>query len=291
MRESLGLVGMEGLLQRIRERRSDGTGRILQRSAVHVAAWTNPANPANPAEHPSLQSGPCGPCGPSRARALSPTCCPAIVLAVELTADRKSTFLAELARHGIVARAARAASPHSENGCVMSFRDLREADPDFAVAWDEALEQAKGNVESELHRRAVEGWEEPIYGGRHREQIVGTVRRYSDRLLELRAKALLPEYRDRSKVELDGGLEMSHSGQQEIHHVLSKLTRDQRARLRELLTRAGEVIDGRAVLTAVPESAPGLAPALPEFAIELEPPGFAAVFADGPAVHQTEGHA
>jgi len=61
-----------------------------------------------------------------------------------------------------------------------------------------------GSVEHEIYRRAQEGWEEPIYGGRHKEKIVGTVRRYSDRLLELRAKALLPAYREVSSVSVNG---------------------------------------------------------------------------------------
>ena len=111
---------------------------------------------------------------------------------VELTSERKATFLAELARHGIVVRAARAASPHSARGCVMSFRDERGRDPEFASDWDEAMEQARGQVESELHRRAVEGYEEPVY---QRGEKVGTVRKYSDRLLELRFKSLIPAYR------------------------------------------------------------------------------------------------
>lgn len=48
------------------------------------------------------------------------------------------------------------------------------------------------------------GYAEPIYGGRYREQIVGYVTKYSDRLLELRAKALLPAYREISSVSVNG---------------------------------------------------------------------------------------
>lgn len=123
-------------------------------------------------------------------------------LTMRLTPKRKELFLAELAEHGIVARAARAASPGSLRGALRTFRDHRLRDAEFAAAWDEAMAQARAAVESELHRRAVEGWEEPIFGGRHKERIVGTVRRYSDRLMELRVKALMPEYRDRSHLEV-----------------------------------------------------------------------------------------
>ena len=161
---------------------------------------------------------------------------------MELSADRRSSFLAELARHGIVARAARAASPHSSTGCVKTFRDERARNAEFALAWDECMEEAKGNVESELHRRAVEGWDEPIYGGKNREQVVGTVRRYSDRLLELRAKALLPAYRDKSQVELAG--HVGQSPTDELRDGLARLNREQRAEMRVLLVRMGGLLGG-----------------------------------------------
>lgn len=117
---------------------------------------------------------------------------------MKLTKERKALFIAELARHGIVARAARAASPHarSPRGAHSTFVDERNRDEAFAAEWDAALEQARAEVEHEIYRRAQEGWEEPVYGGRYKETIVGSVRRYSDRLLELRARALLPAYRE-----------------------------------------------------------------------------------------------
>ncbi len=115
---------------------------------------------------------------------------------VKLTDERRALFLDELARHGIVIRAARAASPHAApRSALKTFYHARNRDPEFAEAWDNAVATATSVVESELHRRAVEGYEEPVY---QRGEKVGTVRRYSDRLLELRAKALLPHYRERS---------------------------------------------------------------------------------------------
>lgn len=125
---------------------------------------------------------------------------------MKLTARRKNAFLTEIARHGILARAARAASPRASSryGALQTFKDERERDPEFAQQWDEAMEAAKADVEHELFRRAQEGYLEPIYGGRYREQIVGYVTKYSDRLLELRAKALLPAYREISSVSVNG---------------------------------------------------------------------------------------
>lgn len=115
---------------------------------------------------------------------------------VPLSPERKAAFLAELSRHGIVIRAARAASPHSSTGSVSTFKDERQRDPEFAQAWAEAVETARAEVEYEIYRRSTEGVTEPVYGGKYKETVVGTVRRYSDRLLELRARALLPAYRD-----------------------------------------------------------------------------------------------
>ena len=115
---------------------------------------------------------------------------------IPLSTDRKAAFLAELARHGIVMRAARAASPHSPSGCQSSFQDERNRDPEFAAAWDNALTTARADIEHEIFRRAQEGYEEPVFGGKYKERVVGTIRRYSDRLLELRARAMLPEYRE-----------------------------------------------------------------------------------------------
>lgn len=117
---------------------------------------------------------------------------------IPLSPERKAAFIAELARHGIANRAARAASPHSPSptGCLSTFADERHRDPAFAQAWEEAIDIARSEVEHEIYRRSTEGVDEPVFGGKYRETVVGTVRKYSDRLLELRARALLPAYRD-----------------------------------------------------------------------------------------------
>jgi hypothetical protein len=122
-----------------------------------------------------------------------------------LSIERKAAFLAELSRHGIASRAARAASPHtgSPSGCLSTFKDARVNDPEFAAAWGEAVETARADIEHEIFRRAQEGYEEPVYGGRYKEEVVGTVRRYSDRLLELRARAMLPAYRDAAALNVN----------------------------------------------------------------------------------------
>lgn len=124
-----------------------------------------------------------------------------------LDENRKAIFLAELRRHGIPAAAARAASPHAAGSAASSFYHLRRMDPEFASAWEAALEEATAGVELEMHRRAVEGYDEPVY---QKGELVGTVTKYSDRLLELRAKALLPQkYIERRAVELNGKVDVT----------------------------------------------------------------------------------
>ena len=67
--------------------------------------------------------------------------------------------------------------------------------PGYREAAREAREMAADRLEREAWRRAVEGWEEPVY---QQGQLVGTVRRYSDTLLAMLLRAARPErYRER----------------------------------------------------------------------------------------------
>lgn len=156
-----------------------------------------------------------------------------------LTEERKNTFLEELAEHGIIGQAAKRASLHSTRGCLASFYSERERDPDFAQAWDEALAMARGAIEAELHRRGVEGYEEPVWW---QGKEVGSVTKYSDALLLARIRAIAPEYRPKQQVEHSGGVEMKPL-------QLEELSSRQRDLLRELLeeevkaTNAAIVVD------------------------------------------------
>lgn len=71
--------------------------------------------------------------------------------------DWKARFLEALAEVPVVAYAARAAS--------IDYRQAyrtRQADGDFAQAWDDAMEAGVDRAEQEAFRRAVEGYEEPV---------------------------------------------------------------------------------------------------------------------------------
>ena len=75
-----------------------------------------------------------------------------------------------------------------------SLYRMRRNDPDFAVAWHDALEEAVDWLELEALRRAVEGTEESRFS---KGKIVGTITRYSDSLLMFLLKARRPWLYDR----------------------------------------------------------------------------------------------
>ncbi len=101
----------------------------------------------------------------------------------------KPRFIEALRQTGVVTRAARAAGV----GRTTAY-DHYKTDPDFARAWDDALEDACDEMEAEARRRAVEGTEKPVY---YKGEVVGTIREYSDTLLIFLLKANRPEkYRD-----------------------------------------------------------------------------------------------
>lgn len=66
---------------------------------------------------------------------------------------------------------------------------------------DQILNQGKlEEGEAELKRRAVDGWDEPVF---NQGELVGTKRKYSDTCLVFMLKALAPEkYRESAQVEI-----------------------------------------------------------------------------------------
>lgn len=78
----------------------------------------------------------------------------------------------------------------------------RKADVVFETEMSLALEDFGDLLEREATRRAVEGWEEPVFGkgegvGAGTVQV-GAIRRYSDTLLIFKMKGALPQkYKDR----------------------------------------------------------------------------------------------
>jgi len=78
--------------------------------------------------------------------------------------------------------------------------DHRQADEAFAAAWDDAVEEATDALEAEARRRALDGWDEPVF---YQGAECGYVRKYSDRMLELMLGGYRNRFRTKS-VELSG---------------------------------------------------------------------------------------
>ena len=130
-----------------------------------------------------------------------PSCEPSAP-ARRLTAARKKAFLAALRKTGSVLRAASIATPWAQGAQrgAQTFRDERIRDPEFAAAWDAALEAVLGSVEEEIVRRAMEVPKRPVW---ERGEVRGWVedRAASDRLLLRLAAKLDPTWRERTAVD------------------------------------------------------------------------------------------
>lgn len=84
----------------------------------------------------------------------------------------------------------------------------RNADPEFAAAWDEAYDAGTEVLEAEAYRRGVTG-----YPGRpvtFRGEVVAEITEYSDTLMLALLKARRPEkYRERQEVRHSGSVTLS----------------------------------------------------------------------------------
>lgn len=115
-----------------------------------------------------------------------------------LTPEKRAQFLALLAECGNVTRAAEEA----ELSRVYLYQAKRE-DESFAAEWEEAARVGAARLEDEARKRAVEGWEEPVW---HKGEMCGTVRKFSDTLLICLLKAHHPDkYRENIKQTVEGG--------------------------------------------------------------------------------------
>lgn len=129
----------------------------------------------------------------------------------------REAFLAELAARGNVSAAAAAAGISR-----YTFYEWRAADPDFAAAWDTALETAIDAMELEARRRAVEGVEKPIVGrvGKDQDGVIVYVREYSDSLMTLLLKAHRPDkYRERTDVRHSGKIDVTRLSDDELSAI------------------------------------------------------------------------
>ena len=143
-----------------------------------------------------------------------------------LSANRKQAFLAELSKHGVAIRAARAASPGSTTGALTTFKDERARDPEFARAWEEAIENAHASLLEELIRRGKDGVDVPLQDASG--NIVGVKKQYSDKLLLAAVQARFKDFTPRLQSEVVAKVRSERMG-------LEELTPAEQDKLREVL--------------------------------------------------------
>ena len=160
-------------------------------------------------------------------------------------AAKQRAFITALALVGTYNAAARAAGIDRRTA-----HDWRQ-NPDFQRLCDDALEEAGERLQEEAHRRAVLGVDEPVvYQGNvtyvverdalgrvvlddegnpriamdanGKPQIL-TTKHYSDKLLELLLKANVSKFRDSSRLELSGQLDINTMSEDEIRAELAQL--------------------------------------------------------------------
>jgi len=142
--------------------------------------------------------------------------------------ELRKAFLKHLARYGSIA----AAATYIRVSVAM-VKEYATRNPDFADAWEDALDEHRGKIEQAIYERGVVGVEEPKFGAGGQ---IGTVRKYSDALLLAYAKRHIAEYRegDVSRTVVSGAVQHEHAVD------MKALSGEQRSALRMLLGETKE---------------------------------------------------
>jgi len=88
---------------------------------------------------------------------------------------------------------------------LMADRE-KDGDDRWRNLWERSMERFRDGLEEEMHRRAVQGIDKPVF---FKGKKVATVKEYSDRLLEVSLKGNRPEkFRDNINLqaEITGGV-------------------------------------------------------------------------------------
>jgi len=122
--------------------------------------------------------------------------------ATVVTPRKRAKFLKALAKSGVIDWSAKQAGFSR----TTAWR-LKQADPEFSAAWQEAIDAAMDDLEKEAHRRARHGCKQAIF---YKGSVVGSKREYSDTLMIFLLKANRPEkYRERYEVQHAGNVKIN----------------------------------------------------------------------------------
>ncbi len=114
---------------------------------------------------------------------------------VKFTDELKVRFIELLSVYGVKYKCARAVGI-----APMTFNDHMNKDPEFAELVDQAMEHFRGSLEETIIDRAVHGWIEPVVSA---GVIVGYVKKFDNRLLELLLKRHIADFRDKQQMDVN----------------------------------------------------------------------------------------
>lgn len=117
---------------------------------------------------------------------------------MKLDDDAKQRFLDSFREYGLFTRASEYAGVRNN-----TIRHHMELDPDFAAAVQEAKEFYRDKVISHHRDLLFNGCEEPIVGGKDKDEIVAYKRVYPIRLIELELRRQEPEYREKTEMDMN----------------------------------------------------------------------------------------
>lgn len=145
-----------------------------------------------------------------------------------------------------------------------TMRQWRKNHPDFALAFQAADRKYREKLRTEIERRGVHGWLEPVYSQGQRAlepvldaegrvqydgdgrvvQVPASIRKFSDSLLLALAKRQDPEFRERSEISVGSPSEatLEAASTAVVKAELGKLSDEGRLRLRQVLE---EISGGR----------------------------------------------
>lgn len=148
---------------------------------------------------------------------------------------QQATFLEMFEATTNFYNSAEAAGVHPQTVRQRLDPDHSQYDEGFAQAYEIAYGKYREVLHNEIYRRAVEGVDEPIIGGRNRNEVVTHVKRYSDNLITMLARRHIPEFKESKNLNVDarntvgGNISVTHDVD------LRKLTKNKRELLRQLL--------------------------------------------------------
>ena len=112
----------------------------------------------------------------------------------------KERYLLVLAQTGFKTRAALAVGVSCQTVATHA-----ENDPDFAEAMQGALDQYHARFMEHWDTLVYEGMDEPIIGGKDRDEVIATKKVYPINLIAMEARRVEPGFKERSEIDLKGG--------------------------------------------------------------------------------------